>query len=114
MIDFLGGPALAGNMAALATRGRLVLVGLLGGSSAPFDLNLMLRKRLTIVGTTLRARPLEEKIAATRRFADQVVPWLARGLVRPVVDSVFPFEDVRDAQARMESNEVFGKVILRL
>ena len=79
VIDFLGGPALAGNLAALATRGRLVLVGLLGGSGAPFDLNLMLRKRLTIVGTTLRARPLEEKIAATRRFADQVVPWLARG-----------------------------------
>ncbi len=113
VIDFLGGPALAGNLSALATRGRLVLVGLLGGSNAPFDLNLMLRKRLTIVGTTLRARPLEEKIAATRRFADQVVPWLARGLVRPVVDSVFAFDDARDAQARMESNEVFGKVILK-
>lgn len=114
VIDFLGGPALAGNLAALTTRGRLVLVGLLGGSSAPFDLNMMLRKRLTIVGTTLRARPLEEKIAATRRFAEQVVPWLARGLVRPVVDSVFALDDVRDAQARMESNEVFGKVVLRL
>jgi NADPH:quinone reductase len=114
VIDFLGGPALAGNLAGLATRGRLVLVGLLGGSSAPFDLNLMLRKRLTIVGTTLRARPIEEKIAATRRFAEHVVPWLARGLVRPVVDSVFAFDDVRAAQARMESNEVFGKVVLRL
>jgi putative PIG3 family NAD(P)H quinone oxidoreductase len=114
IIDFLGGPALAGNMAALRTRGRLVLVGLLGGHSAPFDLNLMLRKRLTIVGTTLRARPPEEKIAATRRFAEQIVPWLARGLVRPVVDSVFTLDDVRDAQARMESNEVFGKVILRV
>ena len=114
VIDFLGGSALAGNMAALAIRGRLVLVGLLGGSNAPFDLNLMLRKRLTIVGTTLRARPLEEKIAATRRFANQVVPWLARGTVRPVVDSAFGFDDVRDAQARMESNAVFGKVILRL
>lgn len=114
VIDFLGGPALAGNLAALAPRGRLVLVGLLGGNRAPFDLNLMLRKRLTIVGTTLRARPLEEKIAATRRFADEVVPWLARGLVRPVVDSVFPFEDVRAALAKMESNQVFGKVILRL
>jgi putative PIG3 family NAD(P)H quinone oxidoreductase len=114
VIDLLGGTALVGNLAALTTRGRLVLVGLLGGSHAPFDLNLMLRKRLTIVGTTLRARPLEEKIAATRRFADQVVPWLARGLVQPVVDSVFVFEDVRAAQERMESNEVFGKVILRL
>ncbi len=114
VIDFLGGPALAGNLTALANRGRLVLVGLLGGSASPLDLNLMLRKRLTIVGTTLRARPLEEKLAATRRFAEQVVPWLARGLMRPVVDSVYAFEAVREAQARMESNEVFGKVILRL
>ena len=113
-IDFLCGPALAGNLAALTTRGRLVLVGLLGGHSVPFEMNLMLRKRLTIVGTTLRARPIEEKLAATRRFAEQVVPWLARGLVRPVVDSVFALDDVREAQARMESNEVFGKVVLRL
>jgi NADPH:quinone reductase-like Zn-dependent oxidoreductase len=114
VVDFLGGPALAGNLAALAPRGRLVLVGLLGGIRAPIDLNLMLRKRLTIVGTTLRARPLEEKIAATRRFADEVIPWLARGLVRPVVDSVFPFEDARAALAKMDSNQVFGKVILKL
>lgn len=113
VIDFLGASALAGNLAALAPRGRLVLVGLLGGTNAPLDLNLMLRKRLTIVGTTLRARPLEEKLAATRRFAEQVIPWLARGLVRPVVDSVYALEDVREAQARMESNEVFGKVVLR-
>jgi len=87
---------------------------LLAGASAPLDLNLMLRKRLTIVGTTLRARPLEEKIAATQRFAAGVVPWLARGLVVPVVDSVFAFEDVRLAQMRLESNAVFGKVVLRL
>ncbi len=114
VIDLIGGSSLAGNLAALAPRGRLVLVGLLGGTNAPLDLNLMLRKRLTIVGTTLRARPLEEKIAATRRFAEQVVPWLARGTVRPVVDSTFAFEDVHAAQGRMESNQVFGKVILRL
>ncbi len=114
VIDFLGGPALAGNLAALKTRGRLVLVGLLGGTNAPLDLNVMLRKRLTIVGTTLRARPLEEKIAATRGFAERVVPWLAGGVVRPVVDSAFSLEEVREAQARMASNEVFGKVVLRL
>ncbi len=114
VIDLIGASALAGNLAALAPKGRLVLVGLLGGTNAPFDLNLMLRKRLTIVGTTLRARPLEEKIAATRQFAEQVVPWLARGTVRPVVDSTFAFKDVHAAQERMESNQVFGKVILRL
>ena len=63
---------------------------------------------------TLRARPLEEKIAATQRFAAQVVPWLARSLVRPIVDSVFAFEDVRAALLRLESNQVFGKVVLRI
>jgi NADPH:quinone reductase len=112
VIDLLGAAALAGNLAALTVRGRLVLVGLLGGTSAVLDLNLMLRKRVTIVGTTLRARPIEEKIEATRRFAENVVPWLARRRVCPVVDSVFAFADVREAQARMESNEVFGKVVL--
>jgi NADPH2:quinone reductase len=114
VIDLLGGIALEGNLAALAPRGRLVLVGLLAGSQARFDLHLMLRKRLTIIGTTLRARPLEEKITATNRFAAQVVPWLSRGLVRPIVDSVFPFSDATAALARIESNNVFGKVILQV
>ncbi len=112
VIDLLGATALERNLAALAPRGRLVLVGLLGGSQAPLDLNLMLRKRLTIVGTTLRARTLEEKIAATQRFASQVVPWLERGLIRPIIDSVLPFENVRAALSRLESNEVFGKIVL--
>jgi NADPH2:quinone reductase len=114
VIDLLGGSALAGNLASISPKGRLVLVGLLAGMSAPLDMNLMLRNRITIVGTTLRARPLEEKIAATLRFATEVVPWLERGLVRPVVDSVFAFDDFAQAQARVESNLVFGKVILRL
>jgi putative PIG3 family NAD(P)H quinone oxidoreductase len=114
VLDLIGASVLAGNVAALATRGRLVLVGLLGGGTATIDLGALLRKRLTLVGTTLRARPLEEKIAATRRFADRVVPWLARGLVRPVLDRVFPFEEVRLAQGRVESNVGFGKVVLRL
>jgi NADPH:quinone reductase len=112
LIDLLGAIALERNLAALASRGRLVLVGLLSGTQAPLDLNLMLRKRLTIVGTTLRARPLEDKIAATQRFASQVVPWLACGLVRPIVDSVYPFEEVRAALSRLESNALFGKIVL--
>jgi NADPH2:quinone reductase len=114
VIDFLGAPALSGNLAALAMRGRLVVVGMLGGASTPIDLNTILRKRLTIIGTTLRARPIEEKLAATRRFAEQVVPWLARGIVRPVIDSAFALDECRQAQARLESNRVFGKVVLRL
>ena len=114
VIDLLGGSVLAGNLAALATRGRLVLVGLLAGTNGSLDLNLMLRKRINIVGTTLRARPIEEKITATLRFASEICPWLERGLVRPVVDAVFPFDEFPAAQGRMESNQGFGKVILRL
>jgi NADPH:quinone reductase-like Zn-dependent oxidoreductase len=114
VVDHLGAPAFASNVAALAVRGRLVLVGLLGGSTASVELGQLLRKRLTVVGTTLRARPLEEKIAATRRFVEQVVPWLERGLVRPVVDQVFDLEDVSSAQMRLESNVGFGKIILRV
>ncbi len=114
VIDLLGGSVLAGSLQVLALQGRLVLVGLLAGASAALDLNQLLRKRLTIVGTTLRARPLEEKIAATRRFAGQVVPWLERKLARPVVDSVFEFEDFRAAQIRLQSNDAFGKVVLQL
>jgi NADPH2:quinone reductase len=114
VIDQVGAAALAGNLASLAVRGRLVLVGLLGGAEATLDLRTLLSKRITVVGTTLRARPLEEKIIATRRFVATVMPWLARGLVRPVVDRVFALEDVRAAQERLESNLGFGKIVLRL
>ncbi len=114
VLDLLGAGVLAGNLKALATQGRLVLVGLLGGREAPLDLGLLLSKRLSLVGTTLRARPLEEKIAATRLFARQVVPWLEQGAVRAVVEVVLPWEEVRDGHARLASNQSFGKVILRL
>jgi NADPH:quinone reductase len=114
VIDHLGASALAGNIEALAPRGRLVLVGLLAGRHATVDLAELLRKRITVVGTTLRARPLEEKIALTRRFESQVLPWFESGRVRPVVDRVFPFADVRAAQERLESNLGFGKVVLSL
>lgn len=114
VIDHLGGPALEGNLNALAVKGRMVVVGLLGGSVGTIDLGLVLKKRLTVVGTALRSRPVEEKIAATRGFADRVVPWLARGTVRPLVDRVYPIEEVAKAHARVESNQGFGKVVLRV
>ncbi len=114
VIDLLGAGVLAGNLKALATGGRLVVIGLLVGREAPLNLGLLLSKRLTVVGITLRARPLEEKIAATRLFARQVVPWLERGVVRPVVDTVFPWDQVREAHERMTSNQTFGKIILQL
>jgi putative PIG3 family NAD(P)H quinone oxidoreductase len=114
VLDLLGASTWTGNIEALSNQGRLVLVGLLGGGQTSINLMDLLRKRLTVVGTTLRARPLEQKIAATRKFADQVIPWLERGAVRPVVDSSFKFAEFRQAQERLESNLPFGKVILEL
>lgn len=112
VIDLVGASYLAANLDALSLRGRMVLVGTLGGASAPLDYSTVMRKRLTIVGTVLRPRPDWEKAEATRLFAAQVVPLLARGAARPVVDSVFDLADVRAAHERMESNESFGKIVL--
>ena len=99
IIDLVGAPVMEGNLKALATGGRLVLVGMLGGGTGTVDFSMILRKRLRVIGTTMRARPPEEKIAVARAFADRVIPWLARGLVRPVVDRVFAFDEVRSASS---------------
>lgn len=114
ILDTLGAEALAENLKAVARKGRIVALGLLTGAKAEIDLNALLAHRATIVGTTLRGRPLEEKIAATRLFAASVLPWLERGVVKPVVDSTFPLQDVREAYRRLASNATFGKVVLTL
>lgn len=114
VLDLVGASYLDANLEALAPRGRLLLVGTLGGVSAQFDFRRVTGKRLSITGTVLRARSVEEKAAAIRRFAAEVVPLFARGLVRPVIDRTFGLEDVDAAYARLESNETFGKVVLRV
>ncbi|HEU5118432.1 MAG TPA: NAD(P)H-quinone oxidoreductase [Isosphaeraceae bacterium] len=114
LIDFLGGSAMSSNLDAMAEQGRLVVVGLLTGPKAEVNLRMLMSKRLSLVGTVLRARPLEEKIAATHRFAETVVPWLASERVRPVLDQVFPLNEVQAAQQRMASNEGFGKIVLQI
>jgi len=112
IIDLVGAAYLEANLNALASKGRLVLVGTTAGAKGTFDISVAMGKRLTIVGTTLRGRSLEEKATATRLFAEQVVPLLADGTVRPVVDRIYKMEEVRDAHIRMEGNESFGKIIL--
>jgi NADPH:quinone reductase len=112
VIDLVGGPYFIASIGAAAPRARIVLVGTMGGREASIPLGVVLGKRLTIIGTVLRARPLEEKILATRAFAAQVVPLLDRGAVRPVVDRVFPLERVADAHRYLESNATFGKVVI--
>lgn len=112
IIDLVGAAYLEANLNALASHGRLVLVGTTAGAKATFDISLAMGKRLTIVGTMLRGRSLEEKATATRLFAEQVVPLLAAGTVRPVIDRVYKMEEIRDAHLRMEGNESFGKIVL--
>ena len=114
VLDLVGSSYLDANLEALAVRGRLLLVGTLGGASAALNFRHVMGKRLRIIGTVLRARSVEEKAAAVRRFAAEVVPLFARGLVRPVIDAAFDLKEVGDAYDRLESNETFGKVILRV
>ncbi len=113
ILDLLGGAYLSGNLRALAPRGRLALVGLPAGRIAEADLGIVLHKRLHIVGTVLRSRPLEEKIAVAREFAERGLPLLESGRVRPVVDRVYSFADIRSAHDRMEADSNFGKIVLR-
>ena len=113
VMDLVGGNYLEGNMRVLALRGRIVVVGLTAGATAPFNMGTLLRKRLTIVGTVLRARPLEEKISLARDFAERGVPLFATGKLCPVVDRVFSFSEMRAAHELMESNKTFGKIVLR-
>jgi NADPH2:quinone reductase len=112
VLDLVGAAYLKANLAALATKGRLIFVGTTSGSRAEIDFSITMSKRLRIMGTALRTRSLEEKATATRLFAEHVVPLLASGGVRPVIDKVFQMEEVRAAHERIESNESFGKVVL--
>jgi putative PIG3 family NAD(P)H quinone oxidoreductase len=113
IVDLVGGSYLDGNLRVLAPRGRIVVVGLTAGGTASFRIHVLLRKRLTMVGTVLRARALEEKIALAREFAARVVPMFDAGRLRPVIDRVLPFADIREAHQLMESNQTFGKIVLR-
>ncbi len=112
IIDLVGGAYFAANLRALAVRGRLVCVGTTAGSRAEIDLSLLLRKRATIVGTVLRSRSIEEKAEAIRDFAAHVVPLLASGDLRPVLDRVFPVADIQAAHVYLETSQSVGKVVL--
>jgi putative PIG3 family NAD(P)H quinone oxidoreductase len=114
ILDLVGGSYLAANLDALAMRGRLMLVGTTGGGAAALDFGIVMGKRLRIIGTVLRARSTEEKTRATRRFAAHVLPLLSREIVRPVIDKVYSLDEVRAAHERMESNESFGKIVLKI
>jgi NADPH2:quinone reductase len=113
LMDLVGGGYLPDNLRLLAPRGRLVVVGLTAGNRAEIDLGAVLRKRLHIVGTALRSRVMEEKIALAREFSERVVPLFESGALRPVIERVLPFDEIREAHAEMALNTNFGKLVLR-
>jgi NADPH2:quinone reductase len=114
VLDLVGGAYFPASIEAMAPLGRLMVIGTIAGREAAIPLGRVLSSRITIRGTMLRGRAIEEKIAATRAFEEQVVPLFGRGIVRAVVDREFPLADVRAAHARMESNEAGGKIVLRV
>jgi putative PIG3 family NAD(P)H quinone oxidoreductase len=112
ILDLVGGQYFAASIAALAPRGRLMCISTMAGAESSIDLRRVLSRRLTIRGTALRSRNLEEKIAVTAAFARDVVPLLASGTLRPVIEAVFPMERVAEAHKLLEGNQTFGKVVL--
>jgi putative PIG3 family NAD(P)H quinone oxidoreductase len=114
ILDCVGGPYLARNVALLRRFGRLVNIANLGGSKGELDMARVLGRRLRIVGSTLRGRPVAEKIAITRRFEVEVWPKLADGRLRPVIDCVFPIAEAQAAHEHVLANRNIGKVILEV
>ena len=112
LLDVIGADYWDRNLASLALRGRLVLVGTMGGGAVQVNLGPVMFKRLRVNGTVLRSRPIEEKIALTNQIKRHVLPLIASGAIKPVVDSVYPLEDAAGAHRYMESNANFGKIIL--
>lgn len=112
ILDLVGASYFAENLRSLALKGRLLLVGLVGGRQTQFDMGLALVRRLRIIGTVLRSRPAEEKAAATAAFAENVLPLFENTEIRPETDRVFPAAEVARAHRYLESNESFGKVVL--
>jgi putative PIG3 family NAD(P)H quinone oxidoreductase len=114
VIDFIGAPHLEQNLQALAPWGRIVFLSTMGGAQANVNLGMLMHKRISMRGVTLRTRTLEEKLAVTRRFATGVLPLLANGKVKPIIDHVYLLEDIAEAHRAMGENRNFGKLIVRV
>ena len=114
VLDLTGGPYVRAAIEALAPKGRLMLVGTVAGTKAEIPIGMAMGKRLTIRGTVMRARPLEERIATIRKFAAEVLLLFEQGQLRSVIDSEFSLEEIRAAHQRLESNETFGKVVITI
>jgi putative PIG3 family NAD(P)H quinone oxidoreductase len=114
ILDVVGGDEIDRNLQAIALRGTIVQVGLMGGGTVPVNVGLLMGKRATWVGTTLRTRPIEEKVAVTRRFATEMLPLFDTGAMLPVIDSVYPFERIAEAHQHMAANANTGKIVVTI
>lgn len=114
ILDMVGGPYFQRNLKAVAVDGRISIIAFQQGSKAEVDLGPLLFKRLTLTGSTLRARPVEMKARLARALEAEVLPLLAAGRARPVIDSVFPFDQVARAHARMDGGSHVGKIVLAM
>jgi putative PIG3 family NAD(P)H quinone oxidoreductase len=117
VLDVLGGPAFADNLAVLAPRGRLVMLGHLAGSRTTADLGPILRKRLEVIGSVMRTRGLEERVPLVRQFAERMLPLFDQRIehaapLRPVLERSYPMAELAEAHRAMESNETFGKIVV--
>ena len=112
ILDMVAGPYVAREIDCLAEDGRLVIIAVQGGVEAAFDAGKLLRRRLTITGSTLRPRPVAFKAAIARELRQRIWPLIERGAIRPVVYRVFPAAQAAQAHALMESNQHIGKIVL--
>ncbi len=114
VLDVIGGDEVDRNLQATRIDGTIVQVGLMGGGNTPVNVGLILGRRITWIGTTLRNRPLERKLDLCQRFIAEVIPLFDSGALRPVIDSRFSLADIADAHRRMESNANTGKILIDL
>jgi len=112
VLDVIGGEEADRNLRAVRTDGSVIQVGLMGGGNASVNLGLLLTKRVTWIGTTLRSRPVERKLALCQRFIAEMIPLFESGALRPVIDSRYPFEQIADAHRHIESNANVGKILV--
>lgn len=112
ILDPVGASYLTENLASLNLGGRLVLIGLMGGATAEINLGLLMLKRLRVIGSTLRARPIGEKAAVMDALRERVWPLLENGMIRPVIEATFPIEQAEQAHALVAGNDTVGKVVL--
>jgi len=112
VLDFIGAAYIAQNLEALGMWGRIIFLATMGGAQANVNLGMLMGKRISMRGVTLRTRTLEEKLEVTRRFATHVLPLLASGKVQPVIEHVYPLHEVAAAHTVMGENRNFGKLVI--